>query len=178
MTFLAGQIGLIPAEMELPAAALQSVLSLQHIFRAARAVKVDPLRGIRGAVAYMTKEWTVGLVAETWRRAFDEVPPLAIVVVSGLPRGARVEWHVIRCQKTSDEETTGGFRMIFNDDRISTAVADVRGKDGVLCMRFGSSLPDTLRKANMAVQEIPCRGVYAAGERISKHASCTIIQTG
>jgi len=170
--------------MELPAAktpTLEIALSLQHIFRVARAVNVDPLRGIEGAVAYITEEQNVNLVAETWIRAFDEVPPpLGIVLVSALPRGARVEWHVIRCwKKTSDEDSTGGFRMVFDDDdRISVAVAELRGKHGVLCMRFGSRLSDKLNILEMAVQEIPSTAIYQAGKQISRHTACTVIQTG
>ena len=171
--------------MELPkakTASLEIALSLQHIFRVARAVNVDPLRGIEAAVAYITEERSVNLVAETWIRAFDEVPPpLGIVLVSALPRGARVEWHVIRCRKkTSDEHAACGFRMVFDDDDdgISVAVAELRGEHGVLCMRFGSPLSDKLNTLEMAVQEIPSKAIYSAGKQISTHTACTVIQTG
>ena len=170
--------------MELPVAknvTLELALSLQHIFRVARAVNVDPLRGIEGAVAYITEERNVNIVAEMWTRAFDELrPPLGIVLVSGLPRGATVEWHVIRCwKKTSDEDPTGGFRMVFDDDDgISVAAAELRGEHGVLCMRFGCPLPHKLNILGIAAQEIPSRAIYSVGKQISRHTSCTVFQTG
>jgi enamine deaminase RidA (YjgF/YER057c/UK114 family) len=182
-TFLAGQIGLVPVAMALPApksVTLESVLSLQHIFRVARAVNVDPLQGIEGAVAYITEQGNVNVVMETWRRSFEgRPPPLAIVLVNGLPRGAALEWHVIRCRKTSDEEATGEVRMVFDcDDAVSGAFAELRGEHGVLYVRFGSLLPDKLRSDSVAVQEIPSNAVYSVGEQISRHTSCTIIITG
>src|SRR5256885_556908 len=84
---------------------MEAVLSLQYIFRVARAVGVDTVMGIECAVIYIVEEGDAETVAETWRGAFEDlVPSLAIVVVEGLPRGARVEWHVIRCRKSGEEE--------------------------------------------------------------------------
>jgi len=154
-------------------------LSLQHIFRVARAVRVDPERGIEGAVVYIVDERDVKIVAETWTSAFEEAPQLAIVVVKGLPRGARVEWHVIRCQKTTEENVPPRLRMAFEEHEIMTAISDLRRAHDVLCMSFGSTkfLQSTRsRYPNMAVQVIPSTAIYSVSKgTIARRNACTII---
>jgi hypothetical protein len=168
--------------MELPeakSAAMQAVLSLQHIFRVARAVKVDPLTGIEGAAAYITDEADVNVVAETWRRAFASrpLPPLAIVLVTGLPRGAKVEWHIIRCQR-SDAPAKGKFRIIFDDERaVMVAGWDLRDDESdVLCLRFGTA-DMNWTSSTLAFHEVPTGAVYAVGKhKISRHKTCVVVQ--
>lgn len=157
---------------------MEAVISLQHIFRVARAVNVDPLTSLEGAVAYIVEETDVQVVAETWRNAFEDVPELAIVLVDNLPRGAKVEWHVIRCQKSSDQSTESGFQMAFEEHRVLTAVTDLRGEHGVLCMTFGSQeivAKIKSRYTNVAVQTIPSKAVYSMKDGIQQHKSFTII---
>ena len=158
---------------------MEAVLSLQHIFRVARAVNVDPMSGIECAVAYIVDESDVPLVAETWRSAFEVVPSLAIVVVDGLPRGARVEWHVIRCQKSTEDEKKARSRMAFEQHEVITAINDVTHSHGGLCMIFGSSEHyDSLRSRykNIAMQTIPSKAIYStSNNEIKKHESCTVI---
>jgi hypothetical protein len=167
--------------MELPegkSATMQAVLSLQHIFRVARAVNVDPLAGIEGAVAYITTEGDVNIVAETWRRAFSSgrLPPLAIVLVTGLPRGAKVEWHIIRCQRTSEEPEEGKFKMIF-DDELAVMVAGYELRDeenDVLCLRFGTTEMNW-SSSTLAFHEVPTGAVYAVTKHaISRHKTCVV----
>ena len=169
--------------MDLPggkSAARQAVLSLQHIFRVARAVNVDPRTGIEGAVAYITDEGDVNVVAETWRRGFlsGKMPPLAIVLVTELPRGAKVEWHVLRCQRTFDGPHEGKFRMVF-DDEVAVIKAGYELRDDtndVLCMRFGTG-DLNWTSSTMAFHELPSGAVYAVEEdKISRHKSCVVIQ--
>lgn len=168
--------------MEFPApksTAEEAVLSLQHIFRVARAVRVDPSRRIEGAVAYIVDERDVNVVAETWRSAFEEPTDLAVVLVKGLPRGARVEWHVIRCQKTTEEDVPPQLHMAFDEHEMVSAITDLRGDHGILCMSFGASksLPSMRsRYPNMAVQTIPSRGVYSvSNDAITRREACTIV---
>ena len=180
-TFLAGQIGLIPATMEFPnppSIAMEAAISLQHIFRVARAVNVDPLVGLEGAVAYIVQEQDVQVVAETWKNSFEDAPQLASVLVDGLPRGARVEWHIIRCRKSSDEVSKPRLRMEVEDHQVFTTIDELRGEYGVLCMVFGSQemmLRITSRYKDVAFQTIPSRAVYSVNNGIVQHKSCTII---
>lgn len=180
-TFLAGQIGLIPSTMEFPSpqsTAMEAVISLQHIFRVARAVNVDPLIGLEGAVAYIVQEEDVQVVAETWKNSFEDAPQLAIVLVDGLPRGARVEWHVIRCQKSSDESSKPRLRMEVEEHKVITAINELQSQYGVLCMVFGSQemIPNIIsRYKDVAIQTIPSRTVYSVNNGIIQHKSCTFI---
>ena len=168
--------------MEFPvprSTAQEAVLSLQHIFRVARAVRVDPERGIEGAVVYIVDERDVKIVAETWTSAFEEAPQLAIVVVKGLPRGARVEWHVIRCQKTTEENVPPRLRMAFEEHEMVRAIGDLQGDHGVLCMSFGcSKFPSSVqsRYPNTAVQTIPSAAIYSVSKGTpARRNACTII---
>ena len=161
---------------------MEAVLSLQHIFRVARAVAVDTVRGIECAIVYIVEEDDAKIVAETWRGAFgDFVPSLAIVVVDGLPRGARVEWHVIRCQKSGEEEEEKEVksRMAFEQHEVIAAVNEFQGDHGVLCMIYGSSQHHEALKSryqNLAIQTIPSRAVYSlSSNNLTRHISCTII---
>ena len=154
---------------------MEAVISLQHIFRVARAVNVDPLTGLQGAVAYIIDEKDALVVAEVWRNAFEEIPELVIVVVEELPRGARVEWHIIRCQKTSDDGGKSTLRIAYEDGEVTN---DLRGEFGVLCMVFGSQ--DSIQRiksryTNIAIQAISSRAVYSVKNGLQQHSSCTII---
>jgi hypothetical protein len=161
---------------------MEAVLSLQHIFRVARAVGIDPARGIECAVVYIVDEGDVEIVAETWNGEgiFEDVPPLAIVVVDGLPRGAKVEWHVIRCRKFGEEEEREvKSRMAFEQHEVITAINEFQGDHGVLCMIFGSSQHHKAlqsRYTNLAIQIIPSRAIYSmSNNKITQQSSCTII---
>jgi hypothetical protein len=162
-------------------AKMESALSLQHIFRVARAVNVDPSTSIEGAVVYIVDENDTEIVSETWNAAFEDKPSLAIIVVDGLPRGARVEWHVIRCQKWSDEPKTAKFRMAFDEHQVVTAITELRGNHGMLCITFGSSKQNNLirsKYANLVLQSIPTNAVFSVkGTKIERHPLCTIILT-
>lgn len=167
--------------MEFPnpkSTAMEAVISLQHIFRVARAVSVDPMSGLESTVVYIIDERDVQVVAEAWKNAFENAPELTIVLVDDLPRGARVEWHVIRCQKSSDEARNSRIQMAFEEHQVITAINDLRGDYGILCMIFGSReiLPEIKsRYTNVAVQTIPSKAIYSVNNGIHQHKSCTII---
>jgi hypothetical protein len=153
---------------------MEAVISLQHIFRVARAVNVDPSTGLEGAVAYIVDANDVEIIAKTWNKTFDKPPPLVAVVVDGLPRGARVEWHIIRCQKSSEDGKSSRFLMTFDE----SARTDILGEHG-LCMIFGSqNWAHSIKSRNrdMALQTIPSKAVYrVSATGIDRHSSCTII---
>lgn len=86
---LSGQIPLIPSSMELCRDdRLGTVLALQHLDRVKDHVGV---RSLAYAVAFVTSENIVCLVVAAWK-AYANTRNLLIVQVSGLPRGANVEW--------------------------------------------------------------------------------------
>lgn len=170
--------------MELPSpcsTVSEAALSLQHIFRVARAVKVDPQHEIEGAVAYIVAGEDVSVIAETWKHAFEHAPPLAIVLVNGLPRGARVEWHVLRCQKSSQEVARSALKVVFEDDQLLRAITERKGDYGVLATIFGSSSSISSIKSqfrDLAVQAIPARAVYSASQGRADHKNfCAFIMS-
>lgn len=114
LVYMSGQIPLIPPTMELidesKSVEVHSVLSLQHFNRVANALDVTCYANL---VAYVTSPAAGDAVARTWPGYLsvtswagadeDSVKhvdyyghrvdvPLFIVQVSGLPRGAQVEW--------------------------------------------------------------------------------------
>lgn len=114
LVYLSGQIPLLPPTMKLletDAFEVHSVLSLQHINRVSEAVKSKYYAGI---ITYVTspkagdavaKTWPGYLSVTSWAGVEDELPkdevdyfghrinvPLFIVQLSGLPRGASIEW--------------------------------------------------------------------------------------
>jgi hypothetical protein len=163
--------------------ALEAAASLQHIFHVGIAVGAHPIR-FEGAVAYIINEEDVEIVAETWKLAFKNPPPLAIVLVNGLPRGAVVEWHVIRGQKWSDEPK-GPIVQFGRTNMEVTTIMDKLQKTtgyGVLCIVFGRADVVSQMKSrygNVAIQSIPCKRVYSClGSRITSHDSYTILVPG
>lgn len=98
VVFLAGQIPLIPSSMELLAdtndtkiLSKQAVLSLQHINRVRSALKSDAFAYVVAIVnSSVAKEYAL----KTWELycTTDAGPSMFVVEVSGLPRGASVEW--------------------------------------------------------------------------------------
>jgi hypothetical protein len=170
--------------MEFPeprSTALEAVLSLQHIFRVARAVNVDPLIGFEAVVAFIVDERDVQVVAETWKlRFYGKGPVLAIIVVKGLPRDARVEWHIVRCQKSTEDERSSKTQVAFSNDEAITAIDELRDRSG-LCTIYGSGEAFQSLKArypNISFQLIPSTAVYSVIDKVERHRSCTIIISG
>ncbi|XP_018322343.1 diphthine--ammonia ligase [Agrilus planipennis] len=96
VTYVAGQIGLVPGSMQLVKGGLkaQCKLSLRHVHRILRAVDASlTLRDVVQGVCYVTDLKHV----ETARSFWEEKTENAIVdyvVVPVLPRNALIEWHV------------------------------------------------------------------------------------
>ena len=171
--------------MELPSprsTAMEAALSLQHIFRVARAVNVDPQTQIEAAVAYVTAEEDVSIVSETWKLSFEQTPPLAVVIVDGLPRTALVEWHILWCQTMSEGVKSRRLRIVVDEDRLVTTVRECQGPYGVLAHVFGSSASISSVKSRypkMAVQTVPARMVYSASkDRIERYNFCAFVMSG
>ena len=142
-------------------------------------MRVDPATGIEGAVVYIVDEGDVTVVTEMWRNAFEKAPPFAAVLVNGLPRGARVEWHIIRCQKPTEEDAPPRLRMAFAEHEIVTAINEVRRDNGVLCISLGSDKFATQiqsRYPNVAVQTVPSTAIYSDSKsKVARHDTCVII---
>jgi len=158
-----------------PSTKMETVLSLQHIFRVARAVNVDPLAGIEGAVVYIVDERDALIVAKTWDMAFEDPPRLGIVVVNGLPRGARVEWHVLRCQKSAEDAINPVTRVLF-DDETDGVLHEFSGEQGVLCVTFGkTNQAQKIQKrlSRTVIQAIPSKIVFSTHKgTIQRRSTC------
>jgi hypothetical protein len=164
--------------MEFPeprsAAMMEAVLSLQHIFRVAWAVNVDPLTGFETVVAFIVDEGDVEVVAETWKLKFERRRPVLAI-------DAMAERQVVRqCQKSFSGEPSLKTHLGFVDDKVITAINKLRDHSG-LCTIYGSgealqSLKS--RYLGISFQIIPSRAVYSIIDKVERHRSCTIIISG
>ena len=158
------------------------MLSFQHIFRVARAVNVDPLTAIEAAVVYITDEKDAGIVAKTWEMAFEDPPKLGIILVNNLPRGASVEWHILRCRKSGYEEEMRPLTRISFDDEVNEVLHEFSDEMGALCMIFGNLKTSTRLQEllpKVLIQKIPSRAVYSLNNgSLQKRNSCIALLTG
>ena len=94
--FTAGQIGMVPGTLDLApggapseaALAMRSLIRVLDVYRCR-----DATRGGM-AVCYTTSMEFREVVVNVWKRELGG-GALAVPVVSGLPKGAKVEWHLI-----------------------------------------------------------------------------------
>lgn len=98
VSYVAGQIGLIPQSLELCADKhTQAVLALQNAFRV-----LDVVHEFREnwrprlCVVYLTSMNDYKLASHVWRQVHPNVPLIGCVV-SNLPRGAQFEWSIQGC---------------------------------------------------------------------------------
>jgi len=116
---LAGQIGLVPGTMQLVegGAEAEARLALRHAFRALEAVGTSAKRMVQ-AICFVTDGSHVAAASLAWREALqhafssgddasdEEHLKFSWVEVSGLPRGALVEWHIVAgLPETADSDT-------------------------------------------------------------------------
>lgn len=88
---LAGQIGLIPASMELADdEKLQTVIAYQSITRVLEAVDTTGVK-FASIVAFTTKQSLVPLISKFWDKVCT-TRSLLIAIVDALPRNASIEW--------------------------------------------------------------------------------------
>lgn len=96
--FTAGQIGMVPGTLDLipGGAANEATLSMRSLKRVLKVYRRDILDA-RMAVCYTTSSSYRDVVVDVWRKEVggDRDMPLAVPVVPGLPKGAKVEWHLI-----------------------------------------------------------------------------------
>lgn len=95
LNFLAGQIGLVPSNLELLQGERQPVLALQNAFRILNAMHGADNWQITSAIVYIVDEQDKQLVEDLWN-AFSRVP-LIVCQISSLPRGASAEWDLTAC---------------------------------------------------------------------------------
>ncbi|KNE63599.1 hypothetical protein AMAG_08703 [Allomyces macrogynus ATCC 38327] len=98
--FVAGQIGLVPETMAMPALSTltatfqaQAHLSLRHLTRIYNALRVSPTRDVVACVAYVSSPQWLTAARQVWTAAMDA--PVLAVAVPRLPRDALVEWVAV-----------------------------------------------------------------------------------
>jgi hypothetical protein len=79
-----------------------------------------------GVIAYIVDRNDVDVVADVWNRFCKNSKELAIAVVDELPRGARVEWHVIRCRNRQMKGETLNSEWSSIQNRMSMSI---KGKE-------------------------------------------------
>ena len=101
--FTAGQIGMVPGTLDLapggaPSEAALAMRSLKRVLDVYRCR--DATRGGM-AVCYTTSVEFRKVVVNVWKRELGGA--LAVPVVSGLPKGAKVEWHLILAAEVTEK---------------------------------------------------------------------------
>ncbi|BFZ62714.1 hypothetical protein YB2330_003824 [Saitoella coloradoensis] len=106
--YIAGQIGMIPATLQLPeprSVGKEALVSLQSLLRICDVVELQR-QHIGSCIAYVIKHDDASLVNRAWHAFFDgqgSVPPTLIVQVESLPKGALVEWQVAGWDRKVEE---------------------------------------------------------------------------
>ncbi|KAJ3364264.1 hypothetical protein GGF32_002235 [Allomyces javanicus] len=97
---VAGQIGLVPETMAMPALSTptatfqaQAHLSLRHLTRVYDALRVSPTRDVVACVAYVSSPQWLTAARQVWTAAMDA--PVLAIAVPRLPRDALVEWVAV-----------------------------------------------------------------------------------
>ena len=96
---LSGSIGLVPGLMTLvsDSEAAQAGLALRHVARAARVVAPRAsLSDVTSVTCYVTSSEAAAQADMIWKSSEDFNPtfPVQYLLVSELPRGAKVEWEL------------------------------------------------------------------------------------
>lgn len=109
--YLAGQIGMVPGNLELPQGGVKSQckLSLRHVERLLNAINSNiNLRDVVQGVCYITDLSYISQVRKMWEENTNNAI-VNYVVVTGLPKNAQVEWHVWahRFNNSFEYEETG-----------------------------------------------------------------------
>ncbi|XP_056401159.1 uncharacterized protein LOC130295009 isoform X2 [Hyla sarda] len=125
--FCAGQIALIPCTMQLIPGGIvtESSLSLRHVDRVLDAMSPGTSRShVFVAHCYVTHSSYIRCALKAWEASAENKntdPPLTVVVVPRLPRGAVVEWHVMASvsdpngrRNISVTEKSSGFQVTLN----------------------------------------------------------------
>lgn len=149
---LLGQIPLVPGSMELARSShlLETVLSLQHLFRVKSLVGV---RLLASCVCYVTEVSPI-LVENVWREYVSEIENgqdfysrLTIVQVTGLPRGARVEWGGLAYEKVvdmyEDEDVSSHIPGLELTEKFATSI--VSGEGFNMVQMYGNDVGEVVR---------------------------------
>ncbi|KAI8586628.1 meiotically up-regulated 71 protein [Geranomyces variabilis] len=149
--YTAGQIGLIPAAMQLPESgelsfATETFLSLRSLSRVADAVGCNLDTDEAICVAYITDASRADEARKAWNMKHTTGSPLLVVTVPGLPRGAQIEWAALFTVPpkpviidSSDEEAEDALEVVqvarttskfvdIDDTGSCTASAWTRGR--------------------------------------------------
>ncbi|RCK54652.1 Diphthine--ammonia ligase [Candida viswanathii] len=146
---LSGQIHLVPATMELSTLSLaqDSALALQHLVRVKNLVNVKEFALI---VCFITDGSYVPVVGSCWRDLVGK-NNLVIVTVSGLPRGARVEWggfsyeDIVGMYDDSDDEEKEETSLGSFDEFEESYVCKI-GKGSLNVVTLFTSKPELVKQ--------------------------------
>ncbi|RKP10291.1 hypothetical protein THASP1DRAFT_13057, partial [Thamnocephalis sphaerospora] len=108
--FVAGQIGMIPASLQLPKCATiqeqfqaETALSLRHLTRIADAMERPFLQHVAMCICYVTGSQWIAPAQAAWREFTQNTPPAVIFVsVPALPRAALIEWQTVLSVELDD----------------------------------------------------------------------------
>lgn len=151
----AGQIGLVPCTMQLAdSITSQALVSLRHVDKVVEAMIPEFRQSgdsvIAYATCYVTDPRYISLAEKFWTERHGYNVPIVTVSLSGLPRGALVEWHVVGGRgSTSRECATGGDKpWELQLQRIgATAGVLIRLKSSNMKKADLYQISDSLRKA-------------------------------
>ncbi|KAH9821077.1 meiotically up-regulated gene 71 protein [Melampsora americana] len=119
--FVAGQIGLIPSSLSLPAPTSffqEAILSLQHVRRILETFPSTTY--LEGMICFVTCPDHIGLAKMVWKETkvmYEAQIPIMFLEVDGLPKGAMVEWQVVGSDGIRSNITLDG-RDEENEDNL------------------------------------------------------------
>ncbi|ERL94936.1 hypothetical protein D910_12208 [Dendroctonus ponderosae] len=139
---LAGQIALVPGNMQLVPGGIkaQSKLAVRHIDRVLRAMDSSVnVRDVVQGVCYVTHSSYIEPARKQWEAKTNNAI-VQYVVVTGLPRGALVEWHVWAHKhnnqfeyeergKCIDQYSISLYRRVNYENNVAAIVCRLDGTD-------------------------------------------------
>ncbi|KAG5363310.1 Diphthine--ammonia ligase [Yarrowia sp. B02] len=162
VTYLSGQIPLVPATMEMVEEPhLAAVLSLQHLVRVSREVKAE----LATVVGFTSSPDFVPIAEETIK-AYSSRIPAVIATVKALPRNAPVEWAALAYKSSyylGQRENTKLVR-VTESTSISSLLQSVPASDMISVTLFATTTA-LANDINTALEVIQCDTVNCFGEK-------------
>lgn len=96
--FIAGQIGLVPNSLSLPASntfADEAALSLRNLENITDVLDLPLSSHIALCYCFVSDPEYLPLAQVAWEAYMDSIPPTVYIAVPSLPRNAKVEWQVL-----------------------------------------------------------------------------------
>ncbi|AOW07181.1 hypothetical protein B0I72DRAFT_134279 [Yarrowia lipolytica] len=160
VTYLSGQIPLIPASMSLvEEPGLAAVLSLQHLTRVAREVKSD----FAAVVGFTSSPALIPIAEETFT-SYSPGTPLILASVKALPRNALIEWAALAYKNSYYLGQRENIKLVSVSGCTSiSSVLQSISPDDVISVTLYATNTSLTNDINTALEVIQCNTVSCLG---------------